>query len=116
MILMPESDGTFVCKKHKFKTDNLFEYLDHFGVEYDWMVRLNSHYSFNLFAFLRQLTEYIDDQNWAEVWSVTQSITLMMINASGEDFEEFVEETEVIQGTETMLEQLERFLGSHGNE
>jgi hypothetical protein len=40
----------------------------------------------------------------------------MMINASGEDFEEFVEETEVIQGTETMLEQLERFLGSHGNE
>jgi len=116
MILMPESDGTFVCKKHNLKTDNLFEYLDHFGVEYDWMVRLNSRHSFNLFAFLRGLTEYIDDQNWAEVWSVTQSITLMMINASGEDFEEFVEETEVIQGTETMLEQLERFLENHGNE
>ena len=109
-MLMPEDDGTFVCKKDKFKTGNLFEYMDHFGVEYDWMVKLNPRYNFNLFTFLGELTGYILDKDWEEAYGLTQSVTLMMINASGEDFEEFVEEAEVITGAQDMFDQLERFL------
>jgi hypothetical protein len=109
-MLMPEDDGTFTCKKDNFRTGNLFEYMDHFGVEYDWMVKLNPRYNFNLFTFLGELTNYILDKDWEEAYGLTQSVTLMMINASGEDFEEFVEEAEVITGAQDMFDQLERFL------
>jgi hypothetical protein len=113
-MLMPEDDGTFICKRDDFKTDNLFEYMDHFGVEYDWMVKLNSRYNFNLYTFLQELTNFIEKEDWSEVWGLTQSVTLMLVNASGEDFDEFVEEAEVITGTQSMFDQLERFLNDNG--
>lgn len=109
-MLMPEDDGTFVCKKDKFRTDDIFEYMDHFGVEYDWMVKLNPRYNFNLFTFLKELTALLLIKDLDEAYLLAQSVSLMLVNASGEDFEEFVEEAEVISGTKEMFDQLERFL------
>lgn len=115
-MLLPQDDGTFICRKDDFKTENLFKYLDHFGVEYDWMVKLNPRYSFNLFTFLQEVTGFIEDEDYSEVWNLIQSVTLMLINASGEDFDEFVMESEVIAGTQNMFEQLERFMNDNKSE
>jgi hypothetical protein len=109
-MLMPNHKGKFACQKDDFETDDLFAYMDHFGVEYDWMIKLSPRYNFNLFQFLSEATELILDEKYDELWEVVQSATLLFVNASGEDFEEFIEEAEVITGTESMIEQLERFL------
>jgi hypothetical protein len=112
-MLLPEDDGSFVCKKCKWGTDDLFSYMEHFGVEYDWMVKLTARYNFNLYSFLEEMTQLIKEEDLQEAWGLLQSVTLMLINASGEDFEEFVEESEVILGTQSMFEQLERFMNDN---
>jgi hypothetical protein len=109
-MLMPQDDGTFICKKDNFKTGNIFEYMNHFGVEYDWMVKLNPRYNFNMFTFLNELNDLVLLGDMEEAYILIQSVSLMLVNASGEDFEEFVEEAEVISGTKEMFDQLERFL------
>lgn len=112
-MLLPQDDGTFACKKCDYATDNLYNYMDHFGVEYDWMVKLNPRYSFNLFTFLQEMTYLVEEKDLGEAWGLLQSVVLMLINASGEDFDEFVEESEVILGTQSMFEQLERFMNDN---
>jgi hypothetical protein len=109
-MLMPQDDGSFVCKKDNFNTQNIFDYMEHFGVEYDWMVKLNPRYNFNLFTFLNELSTLIALEDTEEAYILVQSVSLMLVNASGEDFDDFVEEAEVISGTKEMFDQLERFL------
>lgn len=109
-MLLPDGDGMFVCKKDDFKTDNLFTYMDHFGVEYDWMIRLNPKFSLNMYSFLSEMTYFISEDMLEEAWEHLQSVTLLMINASGEDFDEFIEEAQVVAGSQDMLDQIERFL------
>lgn len=109
-MLLPDSNGLFVCKKDDFKTDNLFEYMDHFGVEYDWMVRLNPKFTLNLFAFLNEMSTFLDEGDIDVAWEHLQSVVLLLINASGEDFDEFIEEAQVIAGSAEMLDQIERYL------
>ena len=113
-MLMPDNEGMFVCKKDNFITDNLFEYMNHFGVEYDWMVRLNPKFSLNLFDFLSEMSNFIDKGMFDEAWEHLQSVVLLLINASGEDFEEFVEEAQVISSSQDMFDQIERFLDDDG--
>jgi len=115
-MLLPDSEGMFVCQKDNFKTDNLFTYLDHFGVEYDWMIRLNPRFSLNLFGFLSEMAYFINEHRLDEAWEHIQSVTLLMINASGEDFDEFIEEAQVIAGSQDMFDQIERFLDDDGTD
>jgi hypothetical protein len=49
-----------------------------------------------------------------EAWEHLQSVVLLLINASGEDFEEFVEEAQVISSSQDMFDQIERFLDDDG--
>jgi len=115
-MLLPEEGSYFVCKKDNFKTNNLFAYMEHFGVEYDWMVRLNHRFTFNLFTFLSEMAHLINEDNTDEAWEHLQSATLLLVNASGEDFDEFIEEAQVIAGSEDMMEQIERFLNDSKDE
>jgi hypothetical protein len=110
---MPDKDGMFVCKADNFKTGDLFEYLDHYGVEYDWMVKLNRKHSFNLYPFLRELDGLSLTGEVDEIYSLIQSAVLLLINASTDSLDEFIEETEVIVGMEDMMDQVERFLNDN---
>jgi hypothetical protein len=115
-VLFPEENGTFICKKDDFATDNLFEYMEHFGIEYDWMVRLNHRFTLNLFSFLSEMAKLIDEGQINEAWDHLQSVTLLLINASGEDFDEFIEEAQVIAGSAEMVDQIERYLDDNDAE
>jgi hypothetical protein len=109
-MLMPDKNGDFFCKKDNFKTNNLFMYMEHFGVEYDWMIKLDKKYNFNLFKFLESLAFMAEEKDIDGIWEAVQSTTLLMINASGEDLDVFIEEATIISETEDMFDQIERFL------
>jgi phosphoserine phosphatase len=112
-MLMPDNNGMFVCKADNFETGNLFEYLDHYGVEYDWMVKLNKKHSFNLYPFLGELTNLAMKKDYEQIYELIQSAVLLLINASTDSLDEFIEETEVIVGMEDMMDQVERFLNDN---
>jgi hypothetical protein len=115
-MLLPEQDGKFVCKADDFRTDNLFTYMDHFGVEYDWMVRLNHKFTLNLFSFLSEMAYFLNEDKIDDAWEHLQSVTLLLINASGEDFDEFIEEAQLIAGSVEMFEQIERYLDDNDSQ
>ena len=115
-MLLPEDGCFFVCKKDDFKTDNLFEYLEHFGIEYDWMVKLNPRINFNLFTFLSEMAYLLDSGKINEAWEHVQSATLLLVNAGSDDFDEFIEEAQVIASMDTLMSQVEGILKDGTNE
>jgi hypothetical protein len=114
-MLMPE-DGHFNCAEPKcgFSTCDLFEYMYHCGVEYAWAVRLNKRYAFDLFEFLATLNDIIEVGDLDAAYDHIQSATLLMVNASGDDLQNFVEEAivrsemdNVMAGVEGLLKENE---------
>jgi len=110
-MLMPE-DGHFNCAESEceFTTCNVFEYLEHCGVEYNWSVRLDKRFTFNMFDFLAILSELVDNADLESVSNHVQSAALMMVNASGDDFSSFVEEAVVQTEMEGILKDVEGML------
>lgn len=109
-MLLPSDDGYFGCEYDDFKTSNLFEYMEHHKLSFDWMVRLSPSYSLNLFTFLEEMCFFMEDENYDEVWNHVQSVVLLLINSCGDDFEKFVQEAELVSGTKDMFDQLDKFL------
>lgn len=109
-MLMPEN-GHFSCQDDcSFKTCDIFEFLDHCGVEFGWAVKLNKRYSFDLFTFLQLLNNMIEVGDLDALYDHVQSATLMMVNASEGDLEAFMEESivetemgEIMSGIEGLL-------------
>ena len=108
---MPE-DGHFECIEAGcgFSTCDLFEFMDHCGVEYKWAVRLNKRYSFDLFEFLKILSDTIDADDLGAAFDHVQSATLLMVNASGDDLYEFVEEAVVRSEMDNVMAGVEGLL------
>lgn len=109
-MLMPDENGFYGCEHDDYKTDNIFAYMQHAGLEFDWMVRLSGKYSFNMFTFLAQIAWHMTREEYDEVWHSIQGVALLFTNSSGDDFNEFLKETEVVSGTDEMFHQLEQFL------
>lgn len=109
-MLLPSDDGYFGCEYDDFKTSNLFEYMEHHNIEFDWMLRLSPNYSLNLFTFLDELTFFMEEKNYDEVWNHIQSVVLLLINSCSEDFDTFVQEAEVVTGSQDMFDQIDKFL------
>ena len=114
-MLMPDKSGHFVCQADncEFKSCNLFDFFDHLGVDMRWKVSLSKDYSFDLFLFLQMLDDYLRDGDVVEVHENIQSAVLLLANASGDDFEEFINESIVIDGMSTLMEDIEGFLKKH---
>jgi hypothetical protein len=110
-MLMPK-DGHFICEQSDcdFGTCDIFEFLDHCGIEYSWGVRLNKRYSFDLFEFLSILSEIIDDEDLEGAYDHIQSATLMMVNASGDDLDAFIHEAVVQSEMSSIMDGIEGLL------
>jgi hypothetical protein len=105
-------DGHFECSEPKcdFATCDLFEFMDHCGVEYSWNVRLNKRYSFDLFQFLEVLNKIVNTGDLDAMYDHVQSATLLLINASGDELNEFIEEMIVQEEMEYVMDGIERIL------
>ena len=110
-MLIP-NDGHFECSESNcdFATCDLFDFMDHCGVEYSWNVRLNKRYSFDLFMFLDAMNEMLNVGDLDGAYDHVQSATLLLINASGDELEDFIEESVVQSEMSEVLDGIERLL------
>jgi hypothetical protein len=108
-------DGHFSCQDDcDFTTCNVFEFLDHCGVEFGWEVKLNKRYSFDLFTFLQILSQLVDEGDLDGIFDHVQSATTLMINASDDDLEEYIEEAVVASELKDIINGAERLLKDNG--
>jgi hypothetical protein len=113
-MLLPV-DGHFSCQDDcDFTTCNVFEFLDHCGVEFGWEVKLNKRYSFDLFTFLQILSQLVDEGDLDGIFDHVQSATTLMINASDDDLEEYIEEAVVASELKDIINGAERLLKDNG--
>lgn len=110
-MLMPE-DGHFECNEPdcKFTTCDLFEFMHHCGVEYTWAVKLNNRYRLDLFEFLSVLNDIVDAGDLDAAYDHIQSATLLLVNASGDDLQAFVEEAVVRSEMDNVMAGIEGLL------
>ena len=113
-MLLPV-DGHFSCQDDcDFTTCNVFEFLEHCGVEFGWEVKLNKRYSFDLFTFLQILSQLVDEGDLDGIFDHVQSATTLMINASDDDLEEYIEEAVVASELKDIINGAERLLKDNG--
>ena len=113
-MLMPVN-GHFSCQDDcDFTTCNVFEFLEHCGVEFGWEVKLNKRYSFDLFTFLQILSQLVDEGDLDGIFDHVQSATTLMINASDDDLEEYIEEAVVASELKDIINGAERLLKDNG--
>jgi hypothetical protein len=104
-------DGHFSCQDDcDFTTCNVFEFLDHCGVEFGWEVKLNKRYSFDLFTFLKILNELVDQGDLDGIFDHVQSATTLMVNASDDELEDYIEEAVVASEMKDIINGAERLL------
>ena len=109
-MLMPV-DGHFSCQDDcDFTTCNVFEFLDHCGVEFGWEVKLSKRYSFDLFTFLKILNELVDQGDLDGIFDHVQSATTLMVNASDDELEDYIEEAVVASELKDLISGAERLL------
>ena len=108
-------DGHFSCQDDcNFTTCNVFEFLEHCGVEFGWEVKLNKRYSFDLFTFLQILSQLVDEGDLDGIFDHVQSATTLMIYASDDDLEEYIEEAVVASELKDIINGAERLLKDNG--
>jgi len=108
-------DGHFSCEDNcDFTTCNVFEFLDHCGVEFGWEVKLSKRYSFDLFTFLQILSQLVDEGDLDGIFDHVQSATTLMVNASDDDLEEYIEEAVVASEMKDIINGAERLLKDNG--
>jgi hypothetical protein len=105
-------DGQFECSETDcdFATSDLYDFMSHCGVEYSWNVRLNKRYSFDLYMFLDVLNELANVGELDGIYDHIQSATLLLINASGDELEDFIEESVVQSEMSEVMDGIERLL------
>ena len=110
-MLLPE-DNHFICesKDCEFKTCDIYEFLDHCGIEYVWGVKLSRKYTLDLFMFLQVLNQLIDAGDLDTAYDHVQSISLLLVNSSGEDLDNFIEESIVQSEMDDVMFGLEKML------
>lgn len=109
-MIFPDERGLYRCEFDDYKTDNIFAYMQHADIDFDWMIKLDKRYSFNMFTFLNQLTWQLLNKEYEDAWHSVQGVALLFVNSTGDDFEDFLEEAEVISGMENMFDDIEKFL------
>jgi len=111
--LMPDHDGRYECEcGDQFK--DLFDFLGHNGVQYEWGVRLTRNYSFDLFEFLSSLNNYITSNRHQEAYECVQSAALTFMNAGEGLLPQFMEEVMIYSEADEMFDGLERMLKQEG--
>ena len=109
-------DGLFECIEPKcgFNTTDLFEFMQHCGVEYEWAIRLNKRYTFDVFKFLEILNDITNAGDLDAIYDHVQSATLLMVNASGDELTDFIEETMIQSGMPDVMDGIEKLLKDNG--
>ena len=107
--IMPNDEGLYVCECDQ-EFGNIFEFLEHNGVEYEWGVRITKSWSFDMFEFMASIDQYLQFGDTQSIHECVQSAALTMLNASEGKFMEFMEEATVAGEMEDIYAGVERLL------
>lgn len=109
-MLMPE-DGHFTCGDEcGFVTCDIFEFIEHCGIEFSWNVKLSKRYSFDLYMFLERLNSLTMMGDLEMIEDHIQNATLLMVNATENELEPFIEEMVVESEIDDMFKDVEQLL------
>ena len=117
-MLFPDNDGIVECetKDCDFKSADIFEFLDHVGVEFTWDVRVTPKHSFDLFKFLQVISDMVNHDELDEVYQVIQDTAYLFVNASSDELDDFIEESIVAEEAHDGIKNIERMLRENGQE
>jgi hypothetical protein len=110
-MLLPDKDGMFSCKGEcDFNTGDVFDMLDHAGVEFTWAVKISENRVFDLFDFLRYLSDTVNEGDLEGAYMMIQDTATAFVNASSNELEQFIEESIVADETDNGIKSIERML------
>jgi hypothetical protein len=117
-MLIPNSKGIFTCetKDCTFTTPDLFDLLDHVGVEFTWDVKVTPKHSFDLFAFLCAMSDVINEGSLDEAYDMLQSAACLFVNVSSDELEGYIEESIVAEEAHEGIKNIERMLRENGQD
>lgn len=111
--IFPDHDGRYSCEcNDEFK--DIFDFLEHNGVEYEWGVRLTRSLTFDMFTFLSTLNEAMLENKYQDVYEHIQSAALVLMNAGEGQIEEFMEEVAVHSEMDDIYKGIEKMLTEEG--
>ena len=116
-MLFPSPDGSLSCETTacEYKTTDLFEFLDHCGVEFTWDVKVTPKHSFDLFHFLELLSDSLDHGEVEESYQLVQDVSFLFVNASSDELDDFIEESIVSVEAVDGIKNIERMLRENGS-
>lgn len=107
--IIPDQYGFYHCKCDSKFTD-LFEFLEHNDVRYEWGVRISNKWTFDLFEFITGINNCLRVHDLDGIYESLQSAGLTLLNSSEGKFEEFMEEAVVAGEMEDIYDGVERLL------
>lgn len=117
-MLFPDKDGLVHCQTEDcdFSTTDLFDFLDHVGIEFTWNVKVTPKHSFDLFGFLQVVSDAANHGDLEDVYQVVQDTAFLFVNASSDELDDFIEESIVAEEADVGIKNIERMLKENGQE
>jgi hypothetical protein len=111
-MLWPNDKGFFRCENEGcgFDSNDIFDFLDHSGVEFTWGVKITPKYSFDLFEFLQYLSDTVNHGDIEDAYLIIQETALAFVNASSNELEAHIEESIVADEASAGIKHIERLL------
>ena len=111
-MLFPDKEHMVHCETTdcNFKSADLFEFLDHVGVEFTWDVRVTPKHSFDLFKFLQVLSDMVNNNEVDAAYQIIQDTGYLFVNASSDELDDFIEESIVVEEASDGIKNIERML------
>jgi hypothetical protein len=110
-MIIPTEKG-YKCQDCDFNTPDIFTFLDHCDIGFEWKVRLSNQYSLELFAILDEMAHLVDHGDLDSLYDLIQSIALALVNASeGESvLHKFINEAHTVELAADLVEGVEELL------
>ena len=98
-----------------YETDNIFEMFDHAEMNLVWSLKISESFSFNLYAFLRELDRLALYGQIEEIDAALQSFAYLLYKASSEEnIEDKLKDVFVKKESAKLIDELERMLNGNG--
>ena len=115
-MLFPDKDGLIQCETADcdYQATDLFDFLDHVGVEFTWDVRVTPKHSFDLFQFLQVISDAVNHGDLEDAYQIIQDTAFLFVNASSDELDDFIEESIVADEADMGIKNIERMLRENG--
>lgn len=115
-MLFPDKDGLVSCETADcdYQTTDLFDFLDHVGVEFTWDVKVTPKHSFDLFKFLQVISDAVNHGDLEDAYQIVQDTAYLFVNASSDELDDFIEESIVADEADMGIRNIERMLRENG--